>query len=154
MKCSHSDIHMNLHTVHTVWLPRRSYAWSCANNNTRICNDAWLCHHGELLYFYGPPFVVPTKGEHRKPSLHFLSVLLIYIQLIDVLVDSLLFYMIVYRKWWRTVSLSTSLILQRKLCFGILPRYAKDDKLIRWFELPNCFIFHNGMVSLAFCWNS
>ncbi|CAD6237368.1 unnamed protein product [Miscanthus lutarioriparius] len=31
----------------------------------------------------------------------------------------------------------------KKARFGILPRYAKDDKLIRWFELPNCFIFHN-----------
>jgi hypothetical protein len=28
---------------------------------------------------------------------------------------SLSFYIIVYRKWWRTVSLSTSLILQRRL---------------------------------------
>ncbi|CAI0405018.1 unnamed protein product [Linum tenue] len=28
--------------------------------------------------------------------------------------------------------------------FGILPRYAKDELLIRWFELPNCFIFHNA----------
>ena len=28
--------------------------------------------------------------------------------------------------------------------FGVLPRYAKDDLMIRWFELPNCFIFHNG----------
>lgn len=32
----------------------------------------------------------------------------------------------------------------RKARFGILPRYAKDDNLIRWFELPNCFIFHNA----------
>lgn len=29
--------------------------------------------------------------------------------------------------------------------FGVLPRYAKDELLIRWFELPNCFIFHNGV---------
>ncbi|CAG7866389.1 unnamed protein product [Brassica rapa] len=28
--------------------------------------------------------------------------------------------------------------------FGVLPRYAKDDLMIRWFELPNCFIFHNA----------
>ncbi|KAK4591927.1 hypothetical protein RGQ29_016412 [Quercus rubra] len=28
--------------------------------------------------------------------------------------------------------------------FGILPRYAKDELQIRWFELPNCFIFHNA----------
>nr|AFU91489.1 carotenoid cleavage dioxygenase 1 [Momordica charantia] len=28
--------------------------------------------------------------------------------------------------------------------FGVLPRYARDDLLIRWFELPNCFIFHNA----------
>eukprot|EP00252_Welwitschia_mirabilis_P018991 TRINITY_DN4279_c0_g1_i1.p1 TRINITY_DN4279_c0_g1~~TRINITY_DN4279_c0_g1_i1.p1 ORF type:complete len:557 (+),score=58.52 TRINITY_DN4279_c0_g1_i1:179-1849(+) len=28
--------------------------------------------------------------------------------------------------------------------FGILPRYAKDDIQIRWFELPNCCIFHNA----------
>ncbi|KAM3686142.1 hypothetical protein ACJW31_11G174800 [Castanea mollissima] len=27
--------------------------------------------------------------------------------------------------------------------FGVLPRYAKDELQIRWFELPNCFIFHN-----------
>ncbi|XP_045799566.1 carotenoid 9,10(9',10')-cleavage dioxygenase 1-like [Trifolium pratense] len=31
-----------------------------------------------------------------------------------------------------------------KARFGVLHRYAKDDKLIRWFELPNCFIFHNA----------
>ncbi|VAI11978.1 unnamed protein product [Triticum turgidum subsp. durum] len=28
--------------------------------------------------------------------------------------------------------------------FGILQRYEKDEKTIRWFELPNCFIFHNA----------
>ncbi|KAF3780589.1 Carotenoid 9-10(9'-10)-cleavage dioxygenase [Nymphaea thermarum] len=28
--------------------------------------------------------------------------------------------------------------------FGILPRYAKDELQMRWFELPNCFIFHNA----------
>ncbi|KAK6119248.1 hypothetical protein DH2020_047011 [Rehmannia glutinosa] len=32
----------------------------------------------------------------------------------------------------------------KKSRFGILPRYAKNELLIRWFELPNCFIFHNG----------
>jgi len=32
----------------------------------------------------------------------------------------------------------------KKARFGILPRYAKDEKVIRWFELPNCFIFHNA----------
>ncbi|CAN0864678.1 Carotenoid 9,10(9',10')-cleavage dioxygenase 1 [Linum grandiflorum] len=31
-----------------------------------------------------------------------------------------------------------------KARFGILPRYAKDDLMIKWFELPNCFIFHNA----------
>ncbi|KAL3622516.1 Dixin [Castilleja foliolosa] len=31
----------------------------------------------------------------------------------------------------------------KKARFGILPRYAKNELLIRWFELPNCFIFHN-----------
>ncbi|KAJ3673009.1 hypothetical protein LUZ60_006383 [Juncus effusus] len=31
-----------------------------------------------------------------------------------------------------------------KARFGVLPRYAKTDKEIRWFELPNCFIFHNA----------
>ena len=39
-----------------------SYAWSCANNNTRVCNDAWLCNHRELFHIYGPAFVVSTKG--------------------------------------------------------------------------------------------
>ena len=29
--------------------------------------------------------------------------------------------------------------------FGVLPRYAKDELQIKWFELPNCFIFHNGL---------
>ncbi|KAM3686137.1 hypothetical protein ACJW31_11G174300 [Castanea mollissima] len=28
--------------------------------------------------------------------------------------------------------------------FGVLPWYAKDELQIRWFELPNCFIFHNA----------
>ncbi|KAH7862221.1 hypothetical protein Vadar_001621 [Vaccinium darrowii] len=28
--------------------------------------------------------------------------------------------------------------------FGILPRYAKDELLIKWFELPSSFIFHNA----------
>ncbi|KAK4759447.1 hypothetical protein SAY87_022578 [Trapa incisa] len=28
--------------------------------------------------------------------------------------------------------------------FGVLPRYAKNEQQIRWFELPNCFIFHNA----------
>ncbi|XP_010241260.1 PREDICTED: carotenoid 9,10(9',10')-cleavage dioxygenase 1-like [Nelumbo nucifera] len=32
----------------------------------------------------------------------------------------------------------------KKSRFGILPRYAKDELQIRWFELPNCFIFHNA----------
>lgn len=32
----------------------------------------------------------------------------------------------------------------RKARFGVLPRYAKNELLIKWFELPNCFIFHNG----------
>ncbi|XP_011087733.1 carotenoid 9,10(9',10')-cleavage dioxygenase 1-like [Sesamum indicum] len=32
----------------------------------------------------------------------------------------------------------------KKARFGVLPRYAKNELLIRWFELPNCFIFHNA----------
>ncbi|PHT48207.1 Carotenoid 9,10(9',10')-cleavage dioxygenase 1, partial [Capsicum baccatum] len=32
----------------------------------------------------------------------------------------------------------------KKACFGVLPRYAKNESLITWFELPNCFIFHNA----------
>ncbi|KAF4360968.1 hypothetical protein F8388_016777 [Cannabis sativa] len=35
----------------------------------------------------------------------------------------------------------------KKARFGVLPRYAKDELLIKWFELPNCFIFHNGAHS-------
>lgn len=33
----------------------------------------------------------------------------------------------------------------KKSRFGVLPRYAKNESLIKWFELPNCFIFHNGV---------
>nr|AAY21819.1 carotenoid cleavage dioxygenase [Suaeda salsa] len=32
----------------------------------------------------------------------------------------------------------------KKARFGLLPRYAKNESLIKWFELPNCFIFHNA----------
>ncbi|VFQ75925.1 unnamed protein product [Cuscuta campestris] len=32
----------------------------------------------------------------------------------------------------------------KKARFGVLPRYAKNEMLIKWFELPNCFIFHNA----------
>ncbi|KAK9089692.1 hypothetical protein Scep_028774 [Stephania cephalantha] len=32
----------------------------------------------------------------------------------------------------------------KKSRFGVLPRYAKNDLQIRWFELPNCYIFHNA----------
>ncbi|KAK4842159.1 hypothetical protein QYF36_016716 [Acer negundo] len=32
----------------------------------------------------------------------------------------------------------------KKARFGVLPRYAKNEAQIRWFELPNCFIFHNA----------
>lgn len=28
--------------------------------------------------------------------------------------------------------------------FGVLPRYDKNESAIKWFELPNCFIFHNA----------
>ncbi|KAI3845674.1 hypothetical protein MKX03_006654 [Papaver bracteatum] len=28
--------------------------------------------------------------------------------------------------------------------FGVLPRYSKDEHDMRWFELPNCYIFHNA----------
>ncbi|KAM7265217.1 hypothetical protein ACFE04_002900 [Oxalis oulophora] len=32
----------------------------------------------------------------------------------------------------------------KKSRFGVLPRYAKNEATIKWFELPNCFIFHNA----------
>ncbi|KAG9138230.1 hypothetical protein Leryth_001448 [Lithospermum erythrorhizon] len=32
----------------------------------------------------------------------------------------------------------------KKAHFGILPRYAKTELLIKWFELPSCYIFHNA----------
>ncbi|KAM7472514.1 hypothetical protein LguiA_010697 [Lonicera macranthoides] len=32
----------------------------------------------------------------------------------------------------------------KKARFGVLPRYAKNELLIKWFNLPNCFIFHNA----------
>ncbi|KAI3850886.1 hypothetical protein MKX03_035941 [Papaver bracteatum] len=32
----------------------------------------------------------------------------------------------------------------KKARFGILPRYSTDEHNMRWFELPNCFIFHNA----------
>ncbi|KAK2992345.1 hypothetical protein RJ640_015433 [Escallonia rubra] len=32
----------------------------------------------------------------------------------------------------------------KKARFGVLPRYAKNELLVKWFELPSCFIFHNA----------
>lgn len=32
----------------------------------------------------------------------------------------------------------------KKAKFGILPRYAKNESQIQWFELPTCYIFHNA----------
>ncbi|KAI3845682.1 hypothetical protein MKX03_006662 [Papaver bracteatum] len=32
----------------------------------------------------------------------------------------------------------------KKARFGVLPRYSKDEIHMKWFELPNCFIFHNA----------
>ena len=40
----------------------------------------------------------------------------------------------------------------KKARFGVLPRYAKDELLIKWFELPNCFIFHNGELHCSTYW--
>lgn len=41
-------------------------------------------------------------------------------------------------------QLAFSFDVTKKARFGVLPRYAKSEALIKWFELPNCFIFHNG----------
>lgn len=38
----------------------------------------------------------------------------------------------------------------KKARFGVLPRYAKNELQIQWFELPNCFIFHNGELLSRF----
>ncbi|PHT72464.1 hypothetical protein T459_23249, partial [Capsicum annuum] len=32
----------------------------------------------------------------------------------------------------------------KKARFGVLPHYTKNKSLIKWFELSNCFIFHNA----------
>ncbi|KAI3862333.1 hypothetical protein MKW92_039835, partial [Papaver armeniacum] len=32
----------------------------------------------------------------------------------------------------------------KKARFGILPRYSTNEHNMRWFELPNCYIFHNA----------
>ncbi|KAI3934974.1 hypothetical protein MKW98_009893 [Papaver atlanticum] len=32
----------------------------------------------------------------------------------------------------------------KKARFGVLPRYSTSEIHMRWFELPNCFIFHNA----------
>ncbi|KAG9138237.1 hypothetical protein Leryth_001448 [Lithospermum erythrorhizon] len=39
----------------------------------------------------------------------------------------------------------------KKAHFGILPRYAKTELLIKWFELPSCYIFHNGKKIQNMC---
>ncbi|XP_009589876.1 carotenoid 9,10(9',10')-cleavage dioxygenase 1-like isoform X1 [Nicotiana tabacum] len=41
-------------------------------------------------------------------------------------------------------QLAFSFDVTKKARFGVLPRYAKSEALIKWFELPNCFIFHNA----------
>ena len=33
---------------------------------------------------------------------------------------------------------------------GILPRYAKNESAIKWFELPTCYVFHNGKLFISF----
>ncbi|KAJ0837448.1 putative carotenoid oxygenase [Helianthus annuus] len=39
----------------------------------------------------------------------------------------------------------------KKARFGILPRYAKNELQIKWFELPTCFIFHTGEFYFSLC---
>ncbi|XP_062115359.1 carotenoid 9,10(9',10')-cleavage dioxygenase 1-like [Humulus lupulus] len=41
-------------------------------------------------------------------------------------------------------KLALSFDATKKARFGVLPRYAKDELLIKWFDLPNCYIFHNA----------
>jgi hypothetical protein len=60
----------------------------------------------------------------------------------------------IFQEMVKNKTLIFSFDSTKKARFGVLPRYAKDEKLIRWFELPNCFIFHNGVfVGFFFCPN-
>ncbi|KAI3953335.1 hypothetical protein MKW98_006815 [Papaver atlanticum] len=78
------------------------------------CNTSLTYHHGKLL----------ALGEMDKPYV------------LRILEDGDL----------QTVGIEKILAFDatKKARFGILPRYSMDEIHMKWFELPNCFIFHNA----------
>ena len=125
------------------------HAWPCTNNNIRAYQDAWFCHYWELCNFHGSFIVCQRKGIELAKLLQLGSI------------TSRATWNICLNFDFQEMVTENKLILKfdttKKARFGVLPRYAKEELQIRWFELPSCFIFHNSVLVcfaiLLFCQN-